>query len=197
MSGAPSRAGAGGADGTGPVVVPASPERWDDLVTVFGTRGDPASCWCQFFLTTGRAYEESAGANRAALCAQVRGAAVPPGLIAYLDGEPVGWLQLGPRADFPRLPDPVAPVGGLWRITCFVVRVGHRRGGVASALLDAAPGFARQHGALVLEGNPVDTRGGRRPGANLFHGTRGMFAAAGFSEIARLRPDRPLMRLLL
>ena len=178
-------------------VVPATPDRWDDLVTVFGTRGDPAWCWCQFFLTTGRSYEESKEANRDALCIQVQDAEVPPGLIAYADGEPVGWLQLGPRNDFPRLAEPVEPADGLWRVTCFVVRVGYRRQGVASALLRAAIDFARAQGAMALEGQPVDTGGERRPGANLYHGTLAMFRAAGFTEIARPRPHRPVVRLTL
>lgn len=178
-------------------VVPATPDRWDDLVAVFGTKGDPSWCWCQFFLTTGRGYEESKQANRDALCTQVRDAEVPPGLIAYADGEPVGWLQLGPREGFPRLGEPIDPVAGLWRVTCFVVRVGHRRQGVAGALLAAAIDFARDHGATVLEGHPVDTGGERRPGANLFHGTLAMFADAGFTEIDRPRPHRPVVRLTL
>lgn len=178
-------------------VRPATPERWDDVVTVFGTKGDPAWCWCQFFLTTGRSYEESRDANREALCVQVRDAEVPPGLIAYAEGEPVGWLQLGPRTEFPRLAEPLEPADGLWRVTCFVVRVGHRRQGVASALLTAAIGFARDHGATVLEGHPVDTGGERRPGANLYHGTLAMFTDAGFTEIGRPRPNRPLVRLPL
>ncbi|MDQ3527264.1 MAG: GNAT family N-acetyltransferase, partial [Actinomycetota bacterium] len=52
-------------------VEPATAQRWTDVVTVFGTRGDPSWCWCQYFLTTDRGYEESAARNRAALQDQV------------------------------------------------------------------------------------------------------------------------------
>lgn len=184
---------------------PATPERWPDLVSVFGTRGDPSWCWCQYFLTTGRSYEESPGRNRSDLEAQVREAEVPPGLLAYRDGEPVGWVQLGPREDFPRVAAHAALarlVGErgagreVWRTTCFVVKVGHRRQGVARALLAAAVDFAAEHGADVLEAHAVDVaaRSARPAGASLYHGTVSMFRAAGFTEVGRTAPARPVMR---
>ncbi len=186
-------------------IAPATAGRWGDLVTVFGTRGDPSWCWCQFFLTTGNGYHDSAARNRAALQAQVRGADVPPGLIAYRSGEPVGWLQLGPRTSYPRVTGQVASakvvgerdVGeSVWRTTCFVVRVGHRRQGVARALLAGGVEYAAEHGATVLEGHPVDVsaRDTRPAGAVLYHGTASMFAGAGFVEIGRTAPTRPVMR---
>jgi GNAT superfamily N-acetyltransferase len=185
-------------------VAPATAGRWPDVVTVFGTRGDPSWCWCQFFLTTGRSYTESAERNRADLEAQVRSAAVPLGLLAYQDGEPVGWLQVGPRTAYPRVTGnaALARVVGegddavVWRTTCFVVRVGHRRQGVATALLADALGYAGGHGATVMEGHPVDVaaRPTRPAGAVLYHGTATMFRDAGFVEIGRTAPTRPVMR---
>lgn len=183
-------------------VVPATPERWPDLELVFGTRGDPSWCFCQFFLTTGTGYEESAERNRQALCAQVSHQP-SPGLLAYRGPEPVGWVQVGPRASYPRITSNRLTAGldseGVWRCTCFVVRVGHRRQGVARALLAGAIGFAREQKAEVLEAHPVDVaaRGGRVPSANLYHGTLTMFTDAGFAEVLRTRPDRPVVRLAL
>lgn len=183
-------------------VAPATPERWDDVQTVFGTRGDPSWCWCQFFVTTGRGYEESPESNREALRCQLD-ADVPPGLLAYAGDEPVGWLQVGPRAMFPRVTTNGATAGldaaGVWRCTCFVVRVGHRRRGIAEALLAGAVAYAREHGAEMLEGHPVDlaARESKPTSANLYHGTASMFARAGFAEVLRTRPDRPVMRLRL
>jgi GNAT superfamily N-acetyltransferase len=83
----------------------------------------------------------------------------------------------------------------VWRVTCFVVPVRNRRKGVAHVLLRGAIEFAREQGAAALEGQPVDTGGERHPGANLYHGTLSMFEATGFAEVARPRPDRPVMRL--
>ncbi len=189
-------------------IVRASGERWDDVTTVFGTRGDPSWCWCQYFLTTGSSYEESTDRNREALRDELSspepGRSI--GLLAYLDGEPVGWAQLGPRARFPRITGSAVQAALLqeaglgddgWRVTCFVVRVGHRRAGVASALLDAAVAEARAAGAPRLEGNPVDlaVRGGRSAGASLYPGVLSTFLAAGFREVGRTTPTRMLVLL--
>jgi GNAT superfamily N-acetyltransferase len=183
----------------------ATASRWDDVVEVFGVRGDPSWCWCRYFVTTGEGYLRATSTNRAALRRDLRADPLrPAGLLAYVDDEPVGWLQLGPRSVFPRVTTNrgVAAVVGadddetVWRTTCFVVRVGYRRRGVATALLDAAVGFAREHGATRLEGHPVDVaaRGGKVAGANLYHGALSTFLAAGFTEVGRTHPSRPVVR---
>lgn len=191
-------------------VLPATPARWPDVEAVLGGRGDPGWCWCQFFVTTGSGYQEDPGANRAALRRQVETATVPPGLLLYDTGEPVGWLQLGPRQQFPRvtgnaaLARAVGPADApgeerVWRTTCFVVKVGHRRQGVARELLRCGIAWAREHHATHLEGHPVDVaaRGGRAPGALLYHGTLSMFLAEGFTEVGRTGPHRPVVRCRL
>lgn len=125
------------------------------------------------------------------------------GCLAYAGQEPVGWVQVGPRASYPRITTNRSTASldsdGVWRCTCFVVRVGHRRRGVARALLAGAVRFAREQGARVLEGHPVDVaaREGRVPSANLYHGSLSMFSDAGFAEVVRTRPDRPVVRLAL
>ncbi len=189
-------------------IVRATSERWDDVTTVFGTRGDPSSCWCQWFLTTARAYEDAVGRNREALRQEVAssepGRAI--GLLAYVDGAPVGWTQLGPRGRFPRITDSAkqsrllaaaAVEDDAWRVTCFVVRVGHRRAGVAAALLDGAIAHARAQGARWLEAHPVDVvaRQTRSAGAILYPGVLSTFRAAGFREVGRTVPTRPLVVL--
>jgi GNAT superfamily N-acetyltransferase len=190
-------------------VEPLTSQRWEDLVDLFGVRGDPARCWCQFFLLTGPQWKAaSAEANRAALRRQVEQDPMPPGLIALHGERPVGWVALGPRAAYPRLTAarglPAASAedlddDGVWSVTCFVVRVGHRRRGVAAALLDAAVAFARGRGARVLEGRPVDVsaRTAALGSADLYHGVASTFAAAGFVEVGRTAPGRPVVRLAL
>jgi GNAT superfamily N-acetyltransferase len=190
-------------------IEPLTADRWRDVVALFGTRGDPSWCWCQFFLTTGKDYTESAAANRRAFRAQVTSGDRAPGLLAYAAGTPVGWVQLGPRTAYPRLcesralaavtgddlPDPT-----VWAVTCFVVKVGHRRKGVGRQLLAAAVEFARDAGARVLEGHPVDVAArasGKVSGAELYHGVASTFLAAGFTEVGRTGPTRPVMRLNL
>ncbi|WP_169787702.1 GNAT family N-acetyltransferase [Luteipulveratus mongoliensis] len=184
-----------------------SPDRWDDLVALFGTRGDPAWCWCQFFVTTGQGYSTDRASNQESLRAQVAASERPLGLLAYGGGVPIGWLAVGPLTSYDRLTSSrsLAAVRGdsddenVWRTTCFVVKVGHRRRGVATALLRAAVDLARSHGASAIEGHPIDVeaRTGKVGGSELFHGALSTFVAAGFEEIGRTGPTRPVVRLPL
>lgn len=189
---------------------PLTPDRWEDLVTVFGGgdgRGDCGRCWCMWWRLPRGALGEGLGKGNKELFERRVGKGPPPGLVGY-DGdlEPVGWVQVGPRSDVPewnrarRLtapPDPGdASDPGVWGISCFVVRAGFRRHGHFAALLDAAVKWARDGGARVLDACPVDAEG-KWPATALYHGLAPAFRAHGFEELARRRPDRPLMRLTL
>ncbi len=187
-------------------VRPVTADRWNDLVAAFGRRGeDPSWCWCQRFLRPETARSSAALDNRDALRQEITRAVVPPGLIAYVGDRPAGWTRIGPRGAFPgvRGNRALARVladddDGVWWVTCFAVNGRYRRSGVGLALLKAAAEFARQLGATAVEGHPVDVTGrkaGRAAPAALYTGTRAMFAAAGFVEVARTYPTRPVMRL--
>ena len=180
-------------------IEPATPDRWDDLVAVFGARGDPARCWCAYLRQPAVDYRQRE-ANRESLRRAVA-AGSEPGLLAYRQDAPVGWVAVGPQEDFPRLERSRAmrpvPGEGVWSVLCFVVPVRHRGQGVAAALLAGAVEHARSRGARAVEGHPRDDAGGRRwPSAVAYTGVASMFAAAGFTEIAR-RGDRPVYRLTL
>ncbi|WP_091547920.1 GNAT family N-acetyltransferase [Modestobacter sp. DSM 44400] len=182
----------------------ATSQRWDDLVAVMGTRGDPPRCWCQWFRHQRPGfYATSADQRRAALQEQV-GAPVPPGVLLYDDaGVPSGWCAVAPRAEYPRLTSyPVAAASadedGVWAVTCFVVRVGARRQGSAEDLLDGAVDLARRHGARTVEAYPLDTTVRAASSAELFHGPLSVFLRAGFREVGvRASPARPVVRLAL
>jgi GNAT superfamily N-acetyltransferase len=183
-------------------VLPATEDRWDDVVACFGRRGnDPAWCWCQRFIGP-----PPEGDNRAALHRQITAATVPIGLVAFADERPIGWTRVVPRSELPgvlshRALRRILPEdGGAWWVTCFAVDAARRRSGVGNALLNAAVSHARARGASAVEGHPVDVDKltvTRVSGAALFTGTLAMFAAAGFTEIGRTFPSRPVMRLQL
>ena len=172
---------------------PLTPKRLPDLAALFGQGGDPKWCWCAYFRVRGMTWSNAtAASNRAVLEKAVRirnGHA--PGLVAYRDGEAVGWVGLSPRDEYGRLEHStvLARVDArpVWSIVCFVVGRAARGQGVAAALLAAAVDYARDHGATMLEAYPVDTGGGRVPSANVYHGTLSMFERAGFSVVARRR----------
>ena len=181
----------------------ATADRWDDVATVMGTRGDPSHCWCQYFRNeSGPFMIEDRDGNREAMRRQLTTATMAPGLIAYEGERPVGWCAVAPRADYPRIehmrvPRATPAEPGTWSVTCFVVRVGQRRSGVAGELLAAAVDFAGRHGAKTLEAYPFDVSVRATSAANLFVGTLSMFERAGFVEVARPFPARPVVRLTL
>ena len=184
---------------------PATPARWPDLETIFNGRGCSVArgCWCMWYRQSGGRGWASGGErsrkNRAGLKALVD-AGRTPGLIAYRGDEPVGWVTLGPREEFAKLQrSPVMkPVDDrpVWSIVCFVVPSPHRRQGVARALLRGAIDHARRHGARLLEAYPVD-KPGRSADSSMWFGAKSMYDRAGFREVARRKPARPVVRLTL
>jgi len=187
-------------------VRPLTPERWPDLETVFNARGCsiPRGCWCMYYRRTGKGPALPPGityaqANHADMRA-LAGSDPPAGLIGYRGDVPVGWVSLGPREDFVRLGrSPVMkPVDDqpVWSIICFVVPSAYRHQGVAHALLAGAITFARKRGVPILEAYPVDKED-RSADEFIWFGVKSMFDSAGFKEVARCSPTRPVMRLHL
>jgi ribosomal protein S18 acetylase RimI-like enzyme len=119
------------------------------------------------------------------------------GPIAYRGRTPVGWLSLGPREDYAKLrrSQVMKPVDDrlVWSIICFVVPSEFRGEGVARALLDGAIEFARKRKVKLLEAYPVD-KPARSHDDNMWFGAKSMFDAAGFREVARRKPARPVVR---
>jgi len=180
-----------------PVVHPLTAERWSDFTKLFGARGACAGCWCMFWLLPGRIWRAQRGeANRKAMRTLVQ-AGTAPGLLAYAEGEAVGWCAVGPRANYIRLatsrvlkPLDEQPV---WSVTCFFVRRDFRRRGLTVALLEAAAKFARRHGARILEGYPTEPRK-QQADVFVYTGVASAFRKAGFKEVARRSPTRPIFR---
>lgn len=185
---------------------PLTPNRMPDLDAVFQGRGcaEAKRCYCMYYRLTHQEYNQNAHStlstrNRSAM-AQLAAGDPAPGLIGYLDGKPVAWVSLGPREDFHRLKTSrnLRQVDDqpVWSIPCFVVLGEHRGKGLAHQMLAAAIDFARAHGATVLEAYPVDRSlegGSKAP----WFGSLTMLTAAGFSEVARHNPTRPIVRMAL
>jgi GNAT superfamily N-acetyltransferase len=154
-----------------------------------------------FYRRSGMGYSSLGGsrakANRADLKALVD-TGRSPGLIAYRGNVPLGWISLGPRDEFVKLKrSPVMkPVDDkpVWSIVCFVVPAANRGQGVARALLQGAIAHAREHGATLIEAYPVD-KSDRSKDDAMWFGAKSMYDHAGFKEVARRKPTRPVMRL--
>jgi len=172
---------------------PATADAWPTIEELFSRRGggDARFCWCRWWRVRAKDFAAATSAqNRESLRQLVEGGP-PPGLVALRDGRAIGWVGLGPRADFeriersrviPRLEGPPP-----WAVNCFVVAADARGRGVASALLAAAVEHARSAGAQAVEGYPIDLAAAptvRVPETSAFVGTRTMFERAGFQLAA-------------
>ncbi len=182
-------------------VRPLTPERWSDLVRLFGPRGACGGCWCMTPRLTRREYERRKGeGNRRALKRLVERGTIP-GLIAYRGQEPVGWCAVEPRAAFSLLARSrvLASVDDqpVWSIVCLFVARKERGTGVSRGLIEAAARHARRSGARILEAYPIDARARRLADVFAYTGVASAFLQAGFVEVARRSPTRPIMRSAL
>lgn len=183
-----------------------APATWPEVQDLFATGGDPAGCWCRWFALTGPQFREfSVEQRKEHLRARFDDGGLPPGLLAFRDGQPVGWCAVEPRASYPRiLNSPLLkrsatgsdPDTEVWSITCFVVAPSQRRTGVAGALLHAAVEHAVSNGAAQVEGYPVDPAQRPKAGAaDLYHGSLGLFLREGFTVVDKPLAGRAVVRL--
>ena len=159
---------------------PVTPERWDDMVTLFGRRGACGGCWCMNWRLTSKEFEARKGpANKRAMKKIVMSGNVP-GILAYLGSEPIGWCSVAPREQFPRLERSrnLKPVDDkqVWSVVCLFIAKPYRAQGVSVELL-----------------KPDD----KWPDAFAWTGVTSAFVKAGFEEVLRRSPSRPIMRRYL
>ena len=190
-------------------IVPANEASWEDLQAVFGTRGDPFRCQCQRYKMLPRESWASVGAEELAFRLRTQTDCGHPesrttsGLVAYLDGEPVGWCAVERRTAYPRLLLKTrVPWEGrtedktddsVWAVTCLFTRAGFRKRGVSRALARAAVEFARERGARAIEGYPMVTKNVILE--ELHVGTEGVFADAGFAKVSHPTLRGVVMRI--
>lgn len=190
-------------------IVPANEASWDDLVAIFGTT-DAGRCQCQRFKVVGWIWRDSTQEERTTMLRAQTACGDPfadstSGLVAYVDGEPVGWVAVEPRTAYPKLRTSRVPWSGrdedrdddgVWAVTCFAVRKGYRGRGVTYALARAAIDFARARGARAIEAYPMITQPGREITWGEVHvGARQVFEDAGFEEVSHPTVRRVVMRI--
>jgi predicted GNAT family acetyltransferase len=182
-------------------VEPLTPEHWPAFERLFGKQGACSGCWCIHWRVPRQDYVAWRGAKAKAFFKRRVMKGPPPGVLAFVGDDAVGWLQIGPRADTPQWNNPrrvTAPVKesdaeneGVWGATCFFIKSSARGQGVMDALLQAGLDYARANGARVVEACPID---GRTGNVDAYVGLASVFERAQFKEVARRRDNRPLMR---
>jgi len=180
---------------------PLTVERWSDLEKLFGARGACGGCWCMSWRLHRSQYEEQKGARNKAAFRKIVADGPSPGVLAYSGAEPVGWCAVAPREVNARLENSrvLTRVDNqpVWSVTCFFVAKPFRRGGVSVQLLKAAVAHAAKCGARIVEGYPVEPKKNPMPDVFAWTGIASAFRKAGFKEVARRSPVRPIMRFTI
>ena len=174
-------------------VVHAGADTWPDIERLFGRAGASNGCWCQYWILGAEYARREPSQNWRDLAGQIRGGGA--GLVAYRDGEAVGWARFTPRTDLEWLLrrfsaydfDPA----DAWSLSCFFVARRARGEGVMTRLIEFAARWGRDHDT-VIEGYPIDTDVDAAT-RNTFPGTLRAFVDAGFTEQGRLRRDRAVV----
>ena len=179
---------------------PLTPERWTDLERLFESDKICNACWCMWWRASAKQWTKGRGkGNKKALKALVNSGEMP-GILAYSDGQPIGWCSISPRDGLPRLERSRAlkriddqPV---WSVACFFVAKPFRRQGVSTQLLRAAVDFARRQGAHIIEGYPSMSNK-KQPDPLIYMGLASQFKKLGFVGIKANSKTRTIMRYFL
>jgi GNAT superfamily N-acetyltransferase len=176
---------------------PLTPDRWDDLVTLFGARGACGGCWCLAWRVPPAEFAKIKGEGAKKALKKLVASGSIPGILAYDGTTPIGWCAVAPRGEYVRLGNSkiLAPVDGrpVWSIPCLFIAKGYRRKGVSTGLLRAAIDQVKKRKGAIVEGYPFDIRE-KLPDAFVWMGLMPSFVRAGFVEVARRSRTRPIMR---
>lgn len=176
---------------------PLTTKNWPDIEKLLGPRGGWGGCWCMWWRLRRAAFQENKGDRNRRALRRIVASKKAVGVLAYLGGKPVGWCAVAKREVYTRLANTrvLKPVDAqpVWSVSCFFVKPEYRRAGLSVALLKAAVDYAIQNGAKIIEGYPQDAHK-NIPDAFAWTGLLPTFCQAGFEEVARRSPRRPIMR---
>lgn len=184
-------------------VFPATAERWKDIQLLFGEKGAYAGCWCMFWRLDRADFKKMKGEGTKAVLKGMTFNNDVAGLLAYVDGKPIGWCSISPRKDYAALENSRIlkrvddkPV---WSIVCFFVAKPFRSKGIMSELLRGAVKYAEQKGAKIIEGYPIDMQTDKLAGQKLnsysgYMGIASVFRDAGFVKVADASETQLIMR---
>jgi GNAT superfamily N-acetyltransferase len=177
---------------------PVTLESWPDLEMLFGKNGAYGGCWCMWWRASRSEFEKQGNSGNRQALKNIMDAGKVPGVLAYAANQPVGWCSVGPREAFPSLERSRTlkrvddqPV---WSVVCFYVARSYRHKGLMALLLRAAIEYAKEHGAKIIEGYPVDPKNNDLPPVSSFTGVVSVFKETGFVEVMRRSEKRPIMR---
>lgn len=171
---------------------------WPSLETLFGEKGACGGCWCMTWRLKSKDYERLKGAGNKRAFKRLATSGHSLGIIATIAGDPVAWCSVSPRDELVRLENSRIlsriDENPVWSITCLFIKKEYRRKGLSAKLISAAADYAKSKGATIVEGYPVLPKKQPIPDVFAFTGVASAFLEAGFVEVARRSPTRPIMR---
>jgi GNAT superfamily N-acetyltransferase len=175
---------------------PLTRDIWNDFEKLFGKNGAFCGCWCMYWRLTNKEFKLNQGETNKLLFKEIINSGEKPGILAYVDGVPAGWIAISLREKLPTLEKSKQlkridekPV---WSIACFYVGRSFRKIGLMQHLIKAAINFAKENGATIVEGYPVEKNKKHAP-ISIYLGIKSVFVREGFEE-AENRNGRFIMR---
>jgi GNAT superfamily N-acetyltransferase len=176
---------------------PLEKENWQDFEKLFGANGACGGCWCMFWRLRNKDFQPNTGEGTRKIMQKLVADGIIPGLLGYVDDEPVAWVSVAPRTEYIRLENSkiLARVDDqpVWSIVCFFVNRHHRRKGLMLQLIQSAVKYAQEHDANIVEAYPIETTQ-KLSGWSSYVGLAQVFKEAGFIEVVRRSQHRPIMR---
>lgn len=180
---------------------PVTKKHWKDFEKLFGDKGACAGCWCMYWRLKQSVLDAQKGSGNKRAMKKIIDLGNIPGILAYAEGEPIGWCSVAPREEFSRLDNSriLKPVDEkpVWSVVCFFIHKNYRKQGLSTALLNAAKKYVKSCGGKILEGYPVEPKKDKMPDAFAWTGISAAFQSAGFKEVERRSETRPIMRYYL
>jgi GNAT superfamily N-acetyltransferase len=179
-------------------ILPLGLDLWSDLEILFGPKGACGGCWCMNYRCFKKEFETGKGViNQKRLKEKVE-SGKHTGLLAYETGNPIGWISIAPRSEFPRMQKSRVMQtdfeGDIWCITCVLVGAEFRGRGLSDHLVKAAVEYAFQNGADCVEAFPSVIGVQRLPPPFIWKGLPGMYLRNGFEIIRKPSNSQWVMR---
>jgi len=180
---------------------PLTAQTWPDFVLLFEEHGPQQGCWCMYWRIRRAECQRQFGEDNKLAFKKIVESGKVPGILAYIDGQPVGWCSIAPREDFTVLDrSPTlkrVDYQAVWSVVCFFIAKAYRRRGLTGILILAAIEYAREQGAKIVEAYPLRTEIVKYLPYERFMGSESTFEQAGFQVVARRSDRRPIMRYYL
>lgn len=180
---------------------PVTKENWHDFENLFGEKGACAGCWCMYWRMKRKEYNELRGSGTKRKMKSLINKGTIPGILAYVDMQPVGWCSVAPREDFPVLDNSRVlkriDEKQVWSVVCFFIHKNYRRQGLSVELLNAVKKYVKMNKGNLVEGYPVEPKSDKTADVFAWTGLFSAFKDAGFKEVSRRSETRPIMRYLI